>query len=144
MPFFCYLIKSSATPSSKACYIGFSTCPIRRLRQHNGEIVSNICFAVMIARPHCYRTPTKLIDWSHQINKILRFVVLNYIINLGARCLENHEASVRNYFLNAPTFSVKINQLSSIEFLVPTLCSKPSSNFEWWGLWWWLSQAFHQ
>ena len=42
MPFFCYLIKSCAKPSSTACYIGFSTCPIRRLRQHNGEIVSAI------------------------------------------------------------------------------------------------------
>ena len=39
MPYFCYLIKSSATPLSTACYIGFSTNPIRRLRQHNGELV---------------------------------------------------------------------------------------------------------
>eukprot|EP01038_Epipyxis_sp_PR26KG_P008153 gene8153-11034_t len=38
--FFCYLLKSNATENSKSSYIGFSTCPARRLQQHNGELVS--------------------------------------------------------------------------------------------------------
>lgn len=38
--YYCYLIKSQQTPTSKATYIGFSTHPLHRLRQHNGEIVS--------------------------------------------------------------------------------------------------------
>lgn len=38
--YFCYLLTSKRTPTSKATYIGFSTQPIHRLRQHNGEIVA--------------------------------------------------------------------------------------------------------
>lgn len=38
--FYCYLIKSQQTATSKATYIGFSTQPLHRLRQHNGELVS--------------------------------------------------------------------------------------------------------
>lgn len=38
--YFCYLLNSRRTPTSKATYIGFSTQPIHRLRQHNGELVA--------------------------------------------------------------------------------------------------------
>ncbi len=38
--YFCYLLTSKRTPTSKATYIGFSTQPIHRLRQHNGELVA--------------------------------------------------------------------------------------------------------
>lgn len=55
MPFFCYLIQSCATEHSKACYIGFSTFPYRRLRQHNGEIKSG-------ARKTSFRRP-----WKHVV-----------------------------------------------------------------------------
>jgi hypothetical protein len=34
----CYLIQSTEKPKSVATYIGYSTNPSRRLRQHNGEI----------------------------------------------------------------------------------------------------------
>lgn len=36
--YYCYLIKSIKTNTSTSTYIGFSTNPINRLRQHNGEI----------------------------------------------------------------------------------------------------------
>eukprot|EP01039_Chlorochromonas_danica_P007492 gene7492-8283_t len=36
--YYCYLLRSLATPTSRASYIGFSTNPHHRLRQHNGEV----------------------------------------------------------------------------------------------------------
>lgn len=36
--FFVYMLKSVQTPNSSSTYVGFSTNPRRRLRQHNGEI----------------------------------------------------------------------------------------------------------
>jgi len=36
--FYCYLIRSNASSRSTATYIGFSTRPLHRLRQHNGEL----------------------------------------------------------------------------------------------------------
>jgi structure-specific endonuclease subunit SLX1 len=38
--YFCYLLRSDRTPTSKATYVGFSVDPLHRLRQHNGEITS--------------------------------------------------------------------------------------------------------
>ncbi|KAJ1389931.1 hypothetical protein B484DRAFT_459633 [Ochromonadaceae sp. CCMP2298] len=38
--YYCYLLRSLSTPQSSATYIGFSTDPAHRLRQHNGELVA--------------------------------------------------------------------------------------------------------
>jgi structure-specific endonuclease subunit SLX1 len=38
--FHCYLLRSVKTERSTRCYIGFTTHPQRRIRQHNGEIKS--------------------------------------------------------------------------------------------------------
>jgi len=38
--YFCYLLRSLKTKRSTATYIGFTTKPERRIRQHNGEIKS--------------------------------------------------------------------------------------------------------
>jgi predicted GIY-YIG superfamily endonuclease len=53
MPFFVYLLKSNNTPTCSATYIGFSTDPHRRLRQHNGEIAAGAM------KTHKYR------PWEH-------------------------------------------------------------------------------
>lgn len=36
----CYLLKSVKSPTATATYIGSTLHPVRRLRQHNGELVS--------------------------------------------------------------------------------------------------------
>ena len=38
MSFYCYLLQSNQTKNSSRSYIGFTTNPQRRIRQHNGEI----------------------------------------------------------------------------------------------------------
>ena len=53
MPFFVYLLKSNSTPTCSSTYIGFSTNPHRRLRQHNGEIAAGAM------KTHKYR------PWEH-------------------------------------------------------------------------------
>ena len=51
--YFCYLLTSKRTPTSKATYIGFSTQPVHRLRQHNGELVAGA------------RKTSKYRPWNH-------------------------------------------------------------------------------
>lgn len=38
--FHCYLLSSVRSPRSLRCYIGFTTHPQRRIRQHNGELLA--------------------------------------------------------------------------------------------------------
>jgi predicted GIY-YIG superfamily endonuclease len=40
MPYFCYLLRSLETEKSTRTYVGFTTNPKRRIRQHNGELKS--------------------------------------------------------------------------------------------------------
>jgi hypothetical protein len=67
MPYFCYLLKSQSHNSAK-CYIGFTTNPRRRLRQHNGELTAG-----------AYRTK-KYRPWEHVA--IISGIIILYIFHL--------------------------------------------------------------
>lgn len=41
--FSCYLLVSRASPQAKRTYVGFTTDPKKRLRQHNGELAGGAC-----------------------------------------------------------------------------------------------------
>ncbi len=84
--FYCYLLKSVCTPTSKSTYIGFSTEPHRRLRQHNGELKNGGACHTAKRRPWVHIAivegfPSKVLalqfewQWQHPCRSRLRHMV---------------------------------------------------------------------
>lgn len=79
--YYCYLIRSLAKPNSKTTYIGFTTNPTKRIRQHNGEITCG-AFKTIRLRPWQFICvvggfPNKYValqfEWQWQCNQKSRF-----------------------------------------------------------------------
>jgi predicted GIY-YIG superfamily endonuclease len=82
--YYCYLVKSYATPQSATSYIGFTNNPSKRIRAHNGEIKSG-AWKTSKYRPWKYVCivggfPNKIValqfEWQWQQNKRSRFYKL--------------------------------------------------------------------
>lgn len=49
--YYCYLLRSLETPKSQAGYVGFTTNPAQRLKQHNGELKNGGARRTSMRRP---------------------------------------------------------------------------------------------